>query len=141
MEQYNFRLVRESLVERENLMEIAPNIIRPLRFVMPHSAGLRPSWLIRLGLLIYDNIAPRKFLRSSRIVKLNQDTLGLPLQEEFKIGYEYSDCMVEDARLVVLNAMDANKNGAKIMTNTKVIKIINNDYSWKIIAENKDLWQ
>ena len=138
MEQYNFRLVRESLLERENLMEIAPNVIRPLRFVMPHSPGLRPSWLIRLGLLIYDNIAPRKFLRSSRIVKLNQDTLGLPLKEGFKKGYEYSDCMVEDARLVVLNAMDANKNGAKIMTNTKVIKIINNDYSWKIIAENKD---
>ena len=138
MEQYNFRLVRESLIERENLMEIAPNIIRPLRFIMPHSNSLRPSWLIRLGLLIYDNIAPRKFLRSSRTVKLNKETLGLPLHEEFKKGYEYSDCIVEDARLVVLNAMDANKNGAKIMTNTKVIKIINSDFCWKIIAENKD---
>ena len=138
MEQYNFRLVRESLIERENLMEIAPNIIRPLRFVMPHSPGLRPSWLISLGLMIYDNIAPRKFLPSSRTFKLNKHSLGLPLQEKFKKGYEYSDCIVEDARLVVLNAMDANKKGAKIMTNTKVIKIINNDFSWKIIAENKD---
>ncbi len=138
MEQYNFRLVRESLLEREILMEIAPNIIRPLSFVMPHSPGLRPSWLISLGLMIYDNIAPRKFLSSSRTFKLNKDTLGLPLQEKFKKGYVYSDCVVEDARLVVLNAMDANKNGAKIMTNTKVIKIINNEFSWKIIAENKD---
>ena len=123
MEQYNFRLVRESLLERETLMEIAPNVIRPLRFVMPHSPGLRPSWLIRLGLLIYDNIAPRKFLRSSRIVKLNQDTLGLPLKEGFKKGYEYSDCMVEDARLVVLNAMDANKNGGKLLLKIKTKEV------------------
>ena len=91
---------------------------------MPHNPSLRPSWLISLGLMIYDNIAPRKFLPSSRTFKLNEDSLGLPLQEKFKKGYEYSDCIVEDARLVVLNAMDAKKNGAKIMTNTKAVAVI-----------------
>ena len=136
MEQYQFRLVREALIEREKLMEIAPHIIRPLRFILPHSPNLRPSWLIKLGLLIYDNIIRRNYLPSSKSVNFNSLNEN-PLKENYKKGFEYSDCMVEDARLVILNAMDAKINNATIMTNTEVIKLENDGVKWLVEAKNK----
>ena len=138
MEQYQFRLVREALIERENLMDIAPHIIRPLRFILPHSPSLRPSWMIRLGLFVYDNTIKRKYLPSSKLVKFDNDRDINPLKDNFKKGFEYSDCLVEDARLVILNAMDARAFNASILTNTKIIKVENNGKHWNVIANSKN---
>ncbi len=119
LEHYEFRLVREALIEREVLLKSAPHIIWPLRFVLPHHRGLRPRPLIRLGLFLYDHLGGRKILPPTRSVKLHSDVTGEPLREEFTHGYEYSDCWVEDARLVVLSAADARARGAEIRTRTK----------------------
>ena len=137
MEQYQFRLVRESLIERENLMDIAPHIIRPLRFILPHSSSLRPFWLIRLGLFFYDNIIKRKYLPSSKSITFKVDSDTNPLKKNIKNGFEYSDCSVQDARLVVLNAMDAKINNASIFTNTKIVKVENDGKYWNVIANFK----
>src|SRR5690606_10981150 len=107
LEYYEFRLVREALIEREVLLRAAPHIIRPLRFVLPHHSGLRPAWLIRLGLFLYDHLGGRKILPGSRSFDLASDAAGAPLKPSFRRAFEYSDCWVEDSRLVVLNAMDA----------------------------------
>ncbi len=112
LEHYEFRLVREALIEREVLLKAAPHIIWPLRFVLPHHQGLRPWPLIRLGLFLYDHLGGRKILPPTRSVDLASDVTGQPLKPEFARGYEYSDCWVEDARLVVLNARDAANRGA-----------------------------
>ena len=119
LEHYEFRLVREALIEREVLLKSAPHIIWPLRFVLPHHQGLRPWPLIRLGLFFYDHLGGRKMLPPTRSVDLRGDETGRPLKEEFTRGYEYSDCWVEDARLVVLNARDAARRGAEVRTRTK----------------------
>ncbi len=116
LEQYEFRLVRESLTEREVLLKAAPHIIWPMRFTLPHHKGLRPAWLLRLGLFLYDHIGGRKILPKASTVSL----AGGPLKSEFRLGFEYSDCWVEDARLVVLNAVDAQARGATIYTRTPV---------------------
>jgi len=118
LEYYEFSLVRKSLMEREVLMRAAPHIIWPMRFVMPHSEGLRPRWMIRAGLFLYDNLGGRKLLPRSKGIKLARHPAGGPLQDRLTRGYEYSDCWVEDSRLVVLNAMDARARGARIMTRT-----------------------
>lgn len=121
LEHYEFRLVRESLGEREVLMRLAPHIIWPLRFVLPHHPGLRPAWMIRLGLFLYDNLSRRQTLPGSISVDLTgDDPRGKPLKPEFKRGFEYSDCWVDDARIVVLNAMSARSMGATILTRTAV---------------------
>ncbi|ODT72249.1 MAG: hypothetical protein ABS75_05340 [Pelagibacterium sp. SCN 63-23] len=120
LEHYEFRLVREALIEREILWKIAPHIIRPLRFVLPHHRGLRPAWLLRLGLFLYDHIGGRKLLPPTRSVDLRQDPAGIPLKETFVKGFEYSDAWVQDARLVVLNARDAANKGARILTRMRV---------------------
>lgn len=121
LEYYEFRLVREALIERERLWAIAPHIIRPLRFVLPHHKGLRPAWLLRLGLFLYDHIGGRKLLPATRTLDLSTDEVGKPLKRGlFSKGFEYSDCWVDDARLVVLNARDAAARGAVIATRTKV---------------------
>src|SRR5215510_5373973 len=105
LEYYEFRLVREALMEREVLWRMAPHIIWPLRFVLPHHRGLRPAWLLRLGLFLYDHLGGRKLLPPTRTLDLLADPAGKPLKRgEFKRGFEYSDCWVEDARLVALNA-------------------------------------
>jgi glycerol-3-phosphate dehydrogenase len=113
LEHYEFRLVREALIERELLLQSAPHIIWPLRFILPHHDGLRPRWMIRLGLFLYDHLGGRKILPPTRSVDLTIDETGKPLKSEFTHGYEYSDCWVEDARLVVLNARDASARGAE----------------------------
>ena len=119
LEQYEFRLVRESLMEREVLLRAMPHISWPLRFVLPHHKGLRPAWLLRLGLFIYDHLGGRKLLPATRMLRLREDPAGAPLKPEYVRAFEYSDCWVEDARLVVLNARDAADRGAVIRTRTR----------------------
>jgi glycerol-3-phosphate dehydrogenase len=121
LEHYEFRLVREALIEREVLLKIAPHIIEPLRFVLPHHAGLRPAWLLRLGLFLYDNLGGRKILPGTATLDLSTHATGKPLKPMFAKGFEYSDCAVQDCRLVVLNAMDARRRGAVIRTRTPVV--------------------
>ncbi len=118
LEHYEFGLVRESLREREALWAIAPHIIKPMRFVLPHVEGLRPRWLLRLGLLLYDHIGGRKNLPATRTVDLRKHPAGAPLKGGFATGFEYSDGWVDDARLVVLNARDAAEHGACVLTRT-----------------------
>lgn len=130
LEHYEFRLVREALSEREVLLALAPHIIRPLRFVLPHGPGLRPAWLIRLGLFIYDHLGKRKSLAASGRVDLAKSPLGAPLRPEFKTGFQYADCWVDDARLVVLNAIAAAEAGANILTRTRCAKATPDGSGW-----------
>jgi glycerol-3-phosphate dehydrogenase len=132
LEHYEFRLVREALIEREVLLQTAPHIIWPLRFVLPHHSGLRPRWMIRLGLFMYDHLGGRKILPPTRSVDLTTDEVGKPLKDEFTRGYEYSDCWVEDARLVVMNARDAKNRGAEIRTRTKVVSARRDGNEWTV---------
>ncbi|WP_232628593.1 glycerol-3-phosphate dehydrogenase [Methylobacterium sp. Leaf118] len=120
LERYEFRLVREALAERERLMRLAPHIIWPLRFVLPHDSGLRPAWMLRLGLFLYDHLTRLRALPGSQALRLTPDGLGAPLQPRLTRGFAYSDCWVEDSRLVVLNALDAAERGARIRTRTAV---------------------
>lgn len=120
LEHYEFRLVREALAVRAVLLDMAPHIIRPLRFILPHHAGLRPAWLLRLGLFLYDHIGGRGRLEGSRSVDLRHDPAGAVLNSAFTRGFAYSDCQVDDARLVVLNARCAADHGARIQTRTRV---------------------
>ncbi|MGH6899944.1 MAG: glycerol-3-phosphate dehydrogenase [Geminicoccaceae bacterium] len=119
LEQYEFRLVREALIEREVLLNAAPHIIRPLRFVLPHSREQRPAWLIRIGLLLYNHLGGRRKLPRARRINLRRDPAGAPLKATFRTGFAYPDCWVDDARLVVLNAIDAHERGAEILTRTR----------------------
>src|SRR5438128_8906365 len=133
LEYYEFRLVREALIEREILWQIAPHIIRPLRFVLPHKAGLRPAWLLRLGLFLYDHIGGRHLLPATRSVDLRRDEVGRPLiPNRYTRAFEYSDCFVDDARLVVLNARDAADKGAEIRTRTRATDIKQTDGIWTV---------
>ncbi len=136
LEYYEFRLVREALIEREVLLNSAPHIIWPLRFVLPHHAGLRPRWLIRLGLFLYDHLGGRKILPATRSVNFATDETGGPLRDEFTHGWEYSDCWVDDARLVALNAVDAKAKGAIIRTRTRCAKVQRSDAAWQITLEH-----
>src|SRR4051812_23820603 len=137
LEHYEFRLVREALHEREVLWRMAPHIIRPLRFVLPHHAGLRPAWLLRIGLFLYDHLGGRKLLPATKTLNLRRDQAGLSLKPEFTRGFEYSDCWVEDARLVVLTAMDAAASGAVISTRTRCLTAERSDGAWSLTVENR----
>jgi len=123
LEHYEFRLVRESLMEREVLWQMAPHIIWPLRFVLPHHKGLRPAWLLRLGLFLYDHIGGRKRLPATKVLNLKTDAAGKPLKDNYAKGFEYSDAWVQDARMVVLNARDAADRGAEILTRSEVVRL------------------
>jgi glycerol-3-phosphate dehydrogenase len=136
LEHYEFRLVRESLMEREVLWANAPHIIWPLRFVLPHHKGLRPAWFLRLGLLIYDYIGGRKLLPATKTLDMTTDATGKPLKPLFSKAFEYSDCWVNDARLVALNARDAADRGAVIRTRTKVIKAERHSGQWTITVRD-----
>jgi len=137
LEYYEFRLVREALMEREVLWKIAPHIIHPLRFVLPHHAGLRPAWLLRLGLFLYDHLGGRKLLPPTKSLDLRTDVTGKPLASgRFTKGFEYSDCAVDDARLVVLNARDALERGAEIRTRTRAIEARQRDGRWQLTLED-----
>ncbi|MTH78128.1 glycerol-3-phosphate dehydrogenase [Paracoccus aestuariivivens] len=160
LEFFEFRLVREALEERETLLTAMPHISWPMRFVLPYSPemrfesdtptsrmlglampwmrGQRPGWLIRLGLFLYDNLGGRKILPGTRRLDLASDPLGRPLKSGFRLGWEYSDCWVQDARLVVLNARDAAARGAQILTRTRVSHAERIDGLWHITTEGAD---
>ncbi len=120
LETYEFRLVREALIEREVLLRAAPHIIWPLSFVLPHNGGLRPAWMVRLGLFFYDHLGGRGRLPGSYGIDLRNDPVGAPFKPNFTKAFCYADCWVEDARLVVLNAMDAAERGAEILPRTRL---------------------
>lgn len=138
LEYYEFRLVREALMEREVLWKVAPHIIWPLRFVLPHHKGLRPRWMLRLGLLLYDHLGGRKLLPPTRSLNLAVDLAGKPLKPGmFKRGFEYSDCWVDDSRLVALNARDAADRGAVIRTRAKAISAERRTDGWTLTTRDK----
>lgn len=136
LEFYEFRLVREALMEREVLWKNAPHIIWPMRFVLPYAKGLRPAWLIRLGLFLYDHIGGRKLLPATRTLDMSKDPAGKPLKPLFHKAFEYSDGWVNDARLVALNARDAADRGATIRTRTKVVAARREGDIWAIRLED-----
>ena len=158
LEYFEFRLVRESLIERERLLNAMPHISWPMRFVLPYHRdmrfesttptsklltfvmpwmrGRRPAWLIRLGLFLYDNMGGRKDLPPTKTLRLRGSSEGTPLQERFEKAYEYSDCWVEDSRLVVLNARDAEARGATILTRTKVAAAERGGDHWVVTLED-----
>ncbi|HUG72033.1 MAG TPA: glycerol-3-phosphate dehydrogenase [Steroidobacteraceae bacterium] len=137
LEHGELRLVRESLAERERLLSIAPHIVRPLRFVLPYVQGLRPRWLLRLGLLVYDHVGGRGKLAASSSSRLAGTALGAPLREGISHGLEYSDCWVEDSRLVVLNALDAAERGATVLTRTRLLSASPNAQGWSVTMEDR----
>ncbi len=141
LQHYEFRLVREALMEREVLWGIAPHIIWPLRFVLPYHRGLRPAWILRLGLFIYDHLGGRKLLPATRTLNLRNDPVGKPLKAGSTIAFEYSDCWVEDSRLVVLNAMDARAKGALIETRHRLISADRENGRWKLSILNQSTGQ
>ncbi|WP_445344997.1 glycerol-3-phosphate dehydrogenase [Acinetobacter bohemicus] len=134
LEHKEFRLVREALAEREILLAKAPHIIRPLRFIMPHQPHLRPAWLIRTGLFFYDHLGKREKLAGSNHITF--DAATSPLKAEITQGFEYSDCAVDDARLVVLNAIQARERGAHIATQTRCTSAYRENGLWVIHLEN-----
>jgi glycerol-3-phosphate dehydrogenase len=157
LEYFEFRLVREALIERETLLRAMPHISWPMRFVLPISAdmrfdsdtptsrilsfvmpwmkGRRPAWLIRLGLFLYDHMGGRKILPGTARVSLHGTPEGTPLKDRFERAYEYSDCWVEDSRLVVLNARDAEARGARIMVRTRVLSAARDGDLWRVTVE------
>ncbi len=157
LEFFEFGLVKKALIEREVLLKNMPHISWPMRFVLPYHAdmrfqndtptakllttfmpwmkGRRPAWLIRLGLFLYDNLGGRQILPATHVVDLTKRETGAPLKAKFKTAYEYSDCWIEDSRLVVLNARDAEERGAVIMTRTKVVSASRADGLWQIVTE------
>src|ERR1051326_6736467 len=122
LEHWAFRLVHEALAEREVLLRVAPHIIRPLRFVLPHHKALRPAWELRAGLFLYDRLGGRDILPGTRTLNLGHGPLGAPLKREYRLGFEYSDCAVDDSRLVILNAIDAAARGAVIRIRTPLVR-------------------
>jgi glycerol-3-phosphate dehydrogenase len=133
LEHYEFRLVRESLMEREILWAMAPHIIWPMRFVLPYNkGGIRPAWMIRLGLFLYDHLGGRKLLPATKVLDMRRDPAGKPLKSLFTKAFEYSDGWVDDARMVVLNARDASDRGALIMPRTKVVSARRDNGVWSI---------
>src|SRR5690606_14751022 len=136
LEHGELRLVREALSERERLLSIAPHIVRPMRFVLPYVDGLRPRWLLRLGLFVYDNVGGREKLAASHATHLAGTILGAPLREALADGFEYSDCWVEDSRLVVLNAMDAAAHGATGLTRTRVTAAAPLGDGWAVTVQD-----
>ena len=136
LEFYEFRLVREALVEREILWSNAPHIIWPLRFVLPHHKGLRPAWLLRLGLFLYDHLGGRKLLPPTRVLDLKTDEAGEPLAPGYRRGFEYSDCWVQDSRLTVLNAVDAAERHADIMVGTSCKTLRRDGALWRITLQD-----
>lgn len=136
LEQYEFRLVREALSEREVLLRMAPHLVRPMRFVLPATPKLRPPWMLRIGLLIYDFLGGRKILPGTRTLDMREGEFANPLRERVRYGFEYSDCWVDDARLVALNAVDAAARGATIRTRTKVMKAERGQDLWRVMVES-----
>ena len=137
LEHFDFRLVREALFEREVLWRIAPHIVRPMRFVLPHRDGLRPAWMLRMGLFLYDHLGGRQRLPGTRTLDLSVDEAGVQLKAgAFTGAFEYSDCWVDDARLVVLNARDAADRGAVIRTRTQAVRACRDGDTWQVTVRD-----
>ena len=136
LEHWEFRLVREALQEREVIWRMAPHIVWPLRFVLPHAPGhgkgQRPAWMLRLGLFLYDHLGGRRLLPATRTLRLDRDPAGAPLKPGFRWGFEYSDCWVEDSRMVVLNASDAAAHGADVLTRTRATSAVRDGDAWAV---------
>ncbi|MEP2580858.1 MAG: glycerol-3-phosphate dehydrogenase, partial [Roseibium sp.] len=136
LEYYEFNLVRKALKEREVLWRNAPHIAWPLRFILPHHKDLRPAWLLRMGLFLYDHLGGRKLLPATKTVRLDQPPFSHGLKKLFRKGFEYSDCWVDDARLVVLNARDAADRGADIRTRTRCISARRDGGVWRVVLKD-----
>jgi glycerol-3-phosphate dehydrogenase len=136
LEYYEFRLVREALFERERLLESAPHIIWPLRFILPHEKGVRPAWFVRIGLFLYDHLAPRRKLPGTEAIKLTRHPAGQALKPGFDTAFVYSDCWVEDSRMVALNALDAFERGADIRVRTRLTAARRDGETWVATLQN-----
>ncbi len=141
LEHYEFRLVRSALREREILLRAAPHIIAPLRFVLPHVPDMRPAWMIRAGLFLYDHLGGRDILPGSHGLDLRQDVAGRPLKETYRRGFEYSDCQVDDARLVILTALDASERGADVRVRHRMVHAECIDGLWRVRLKDVDSGQ
>ncbi|PRH86689.1 glycerol-3-phosphate dehydrogenase [Labrys okinawensis] len=137
LEYYEFRLVREALTEREIVWRNAPHLVHPLRFVLPYFKGLRPAWMLRIGLFLYDYIGGRKKLPPTRTLDLRRDEAGRPLKPIFSKAFEYSDCWVNDARFVALNARDAADRGAIVRTRCKVVSARRDSGLWRVQLQDQ----
>ncbi|WP_374355122.1 glycerol-3-phosphate dehydrogenase [Chitinimonas sp.] len=138
LEQREFRLVRKALGEREVLLKMAPHLVWPLKFVLPHHDGLRPGWLIRLGLFLYDHLGGREVLPGSYGLRLRRHPFGEPLQRAFRRGFVYADCWVDDARLVVANAQQCREQGGEVRTHTRMLSARRTGPHWEVDIENPD---
>jgi glycerol-3-phosphate dehydrogenase len=136
LEHYEFRLVAEALAEREIMLRIAGHLTWPTRFVMPHVPELRPRWMIRTGLFLYDHLARRSLLPGSHAVRLDQAPYSSGLRPNLKHGFVYSDCRVDDARLVVVNALDAAQRGARVLVGTECVSARRADGAWHVRLSN-----
>ncbi|HUG25755.1 glycerol-3-phosphate dehydrogenase [Piscinibacter sp.] len=136
LEYYEFSLVRKALAEREVLLKSAPHIIRPLRLVMPHDPSMRPVWMMRIGLFLYDHLARREVLPGSETIDLQSGPIGEALQPRYRKGFAFSDGWVDDARLVVLNAMDAAERGAEVLTRTRCVDAQRTAQGWQVRLES-----
>jgi glycerol-3-phosphate dehydrogenase len=137
LETYDFKLVRDALLEREILMAKAPHLVWPLRLVLPHVPGLRPRWMIRLGLLLYDHLARRKQLPASQAVDFRKHPAGAALKPEFRHGFAYSDCRGDDSRLVIANLLGAQRHGAHILARHRFVSARRQDRIWNVELENR----
>ncbi len=135
LEYFKFRLVRESIAERERLLYLAPHLVRPMRFVLPYVRGARPAFMLRLGFALYDWIGGRKTLPGSRVLDLADDPAGAPLKLGSHLGFEFSDCVVDDARLVIANAIGAHEKGAEICPRTRCVTARREDGRWHLVLQ------
>ena len=138
LELYEFRLVAEALAEREVLLKVAAHLVWPARFVMPHVPELRPRWMIRAGLFLYDHLARRASLPGSKAIRLDVPPYNSGIKAQFRHGFIYSDCRVDDARLVVANALDAQRLGARILTRTVCTSAHRHDGFWRAQIKDAD---
>jgi glycerol-3-phosphate dehydrogenase len=138
LETFQFRLVREALAEREVLLHAAPHLVRPQRFVLPHHPGLRPRWMLRAGLFLYDWLGSARTFAAARSLNLRDDVAGRPLKPEYRYGFEYSDCTVDDARLVIVNAVDARTRGASMNPHTRCVSAERTQSHWILTMEQSD---
>ncbi|MCZ7658832.1 MAG: glycerol-3-phosphate dehydrogenase [Xanthobacteraceae bacterium] len=127
------RLVRDALVEREVLLRMAPHLVRPLRFVLPYHEGLRPAWQLRAGLFLYDRLGGRELLPGTARLDLSHHVVGEPLKRDYRTAFEYSDCWVDDARLVVLNVVDAAERGASVRSRTRLVRSDREEGRWRLV--------
>ncbi len=132
LEQYEFKLVKEALKEREILLKKAPHIIHPLRFILPHAKHLRPVWMIRIGMFLYDFLAGKMSLKKSQKISLVGSKEGQQLVDEFKVGFAYSDCRIDDSRMVVFNTIEAKDNGAKILMPYRCVEAKRQGKKWQV---------